>query len=144
MKYFQFVFFQFVFFLFVCSGTGSVNASVVPAFPAHSVVLMTETPQDTTIAPIKEPGQRISKVAIGFAGAALGAAALYGMFISGGGVLIPLAVIACLVGLIAGLISLGQTKKKTQSRKRGVAAILLSLIMLGIGIWQGGKALDQG
>jgi hypothetical protein len=46
--------------------------------------------------------------------------------------------------LIAGLISLGQTKKKTQSRKRGVAAILLSLIMLGIGIWQGGKALDQG
>jgi hypothetical protein len=139
MKYFQ-----FVFFLLVCSGTGSVNASVVPAFPAHSAFLMTETPQDTTIAPIREPGQRTSQVAIGFAGAALGLAALYGMFIAGGGVLIALAVIACLVGLIAGLISLAQTKKKTKSRKRGVAAVLMSLILLGIGVWQGGNALDQG
>jgi hypothetical protein len=66
------------------------------------------------------------------------------MFIAGGGVLIALAVIACLVGLIAGLISLAQTKKKTKSRKRGVAAVLMSLILLGIGVWQGGNALDQG
>ena len=130
-------------FLILGFGTTYVQANAIPSHPALSIAKIT---QDSTIVATPEPGERVSKVAIGLAGFALGAALLYAMFISlqAGGALIILAVLACTAGLILGLASLFVTKKRTQARKRSVAAVLMSIVMLMIGVWQAGKALDQG
>ena len=133
------IYFRLLLCLLLYSNTAAMATNIVPASIAVDSI-----PSGT--AAVAEPGHTAAKVAITAAGISLGATLVYAMFISVQAypAILLVAVLAMFVGAVMGFAALLLTKRKTQSRKRAVAALLISIVLFCVGVWQAGKALDQG